>query len=297
MKQRKSNLITRRQAVLSIATISAGAFIKPSSIFCAPVEDKVRFAVIGDWGTGNNDEIATAKQMFASHQRVPLDFVLSAGDNIYPNGSGEYFGKKFEQPFQDLLKERVKFYAVLGNHDVVAGRQDQVQYPLFNMGGNNYYKIERGNGLAEFFMLDSTDFGRTQTTWLESSLRASRAKWKIAVFHHPIYSSGKRHGSDLGLRKQLEPMFTRYGVQIAFSGHDHIYERTKPQQGIQYFVTGSGGKTRRGDVDQGSSIRETSFDEDNHFMLIELDEKQVGFQAISETGVVVDSGSIKQALN
>jgi 3',5'-cyclic AMP phosphodiesterase CpdA len=294
LSKKKSNLITRRQAILSIATISAGAFIKPSTIFCSSVKDKIRFAVIGDWGTGDRDGVGTAKQMFASHQRTPFDFVIAAGDNIYPNGSGRYFSKNFEQPFADLIKDRVNFYAVLGNHDVESGRQDQCQYPMFNMSGQNYYKLERGNGLADFFMLDSTDFGLTQTSWLESSLRASRAKWKIAVFHHPIYSSGKRHGSSLGLRKKLEPLFTRYGVNVAFSGHDHIYERTMPQQGIQYFVTGAGGKTRRGDVDLKSSIRAESFDEDNHFMLIELDDKQVEFQAISEAGVVVDSGTIKQ---
>jgi 3',5'-cyclic AMP phosphodiesterase CpdA len=193
------------------------------------------------------------------------------------------------------LKDQIKFYTVLGNHDVDAGRQDQCQYPLFNMGGQNYYKLERGNGLAEFFMLDSTDFDSAQATWLESSLRASKAKWKIAVFHHPIYSSGKKHGSALGLRRQLEPLLARYEVKVAFAGHDHIYERTKLQKGVQHFVTGAGGKVRRGDVDQGSSIRETSFDEDNHFMLIEVDDKQVNFQAITETGNVVDSGSIKQA--
>jgi hypothetical protein len=60
-------------------------------------------------------------------------------------------------------------------------------------------------------------------------------------------------------------------------------------------VTGAGRKVRRGDVDLGSGIRETSFDEDNHFMLLEVDDKQVSFQAITETGTVVDSGSIKQA--
>ncbi|MEK6407310.1 MAG: metallophosphoesterase [Acidobacteriota bacterium] len=289
------NKITRRQAILSIATISAGALIKPSSAFCSPVDDKVRFAVIGDWGTGDKHQIGIARQMFASHQRTRFDFVISAGDNVYPNGSGKYFDRNFEQPFANLLKDRVKFYTVLGNHDVDAGRQDQCQYPLFNMGGQNYYKIERGNGLAEFFMLDSTDFGSTQTTWLESSLSASKAKWKIAVFHHPIYSSGKQHGSATGLRKRLEPLFTRYHVNVAFSGHDHIYERTKPQQGIQYFVSGAGGKVRRGDVDQGSGITAASFDDDNHYMVIEIDDNQVGFQAISENGVVVDNGLVKQA--
>jgi predicted MPP superfamily phosphohydrolase len=294
MSEKKSNLITRRQAIISLATISAGALIKPGSIFCSPVENKVRFAVIGDWGTGDHDGVGTAKQMFASHQRTPLDFVIAAGDNVYPNGSGRYFIKNFEQPFAPLIKDRVNFYAVLGNHDVDEGRQDQTQYPLFNMVGQNYYKLERGNGLVEFFMLDSTDWDATQATWLESSLKASRAKWKIAVFHHPIYSSGKKHGSALGLRKRLEPLFTRYGVNVVFSGHDHIYERTKPQQGIQYFVTGAGGEIRRGGIDLQSSIRETSYDEDNHFMMIEVDDKQVGFQAISERGLIVDSGSIRQ---
>jgi predicted phosphodiesterase len=295
LSKKKSNLITRRQAILSLGAISAGAFIKPSSIFCSPVKDKIRFAVIGDWGTGDRDGVGTARQMLAAHQRAPFDFVIAAGDNIYPNGSGRYFSKNFEQPFADLLKDQIKFYAVLGNHDVDAGRQDQCQYPLFNMGGQNYYKFSRSNGMVEFFMIDSTDPDRTHMTWLENSLRDSRAKWKIAVFHHPIYSSGKKHGSSVGLRKQLEPMFTRYGVNVVFSGHDHIYERTVPQQGIQYFVTGAGGKTRRGDVDLGSSIRAASFDEDNHFMVIEVDDSQVSFQAISEAGAIVDSGLIKQA--
>jgi 3',5'-cyclic AMP phosphodiesterase CpdA len=291
----KPKKITRREAILSIATISAGAFIKPSSIFCSPVKDKLRFAVLGDWGTGNSDQVGIAKQMFLSHQRSPFDFVISAGDNIYPNGSGRYFGKHFEYPFANLLKDRINFYAVLGNHDVDAGRQDQCQYPLFNMGGSPYYRLERGSGLAEFFMLDSTDFDRTQSAWLENSLRDSKARWKMAVFHHPIYSSGKTHGSALGLRKQLEPLFTRYGVNVALSGHDHIYERTKPQQGVQYFVTGAGGKVRRGEIDRGSGFRAATFDDDNHFMVIEVEDSQACFQAISGTGVVVDSGSLTLA--
>src|SRR5262245_4026245 len=291
----KQNGITRREAILSLATISAGALIKPSSIFCSPVNDKIRFALIGDWGTGDRDEIGVAKQMFAAHQRTPFDFVISAGDNIYPNGSGRYFDRNFERPFANFLRDRVKFYAVLGNHDVEAGRQDQCQYSLFNMAGQNYYKIERGDGLAEFFMLDSNDFDAAQTTWLESSLRASKAKWKIAVFHHPIYSSGKRHGSATGLRTRLEPLFTRYGVNLGLSGHDHIYERTKPQQGIPYFVSGAAGKVRRGDVNKGTGLTAASFDDDNHFMVFEIGDNQTSFQAISETGRVVDEGLVKQA--
>jgi 3',5'-cyclic AMP phosphodiesterase CpdA len=290
-----SNLITRRQTLISLASIAAGAVIKPLSIFGAePVKGRIRFPVIGDWGTGDHDQTGIAQQMVATHQNNPFDFVISAGDNIYPNGSGRHFAKNFEQPFAKLLADRVNFHVVLGNHDVREGRQDQCQYPLFNMGGRNYFTLQQGDGLLELFMLDSTDFDAAQAGWLEQKLKSSTAHWKIAVFHHPIYSSGKRHGSDLDLRKKLEPLLVRYGVNVVFSGHDHFYERIKPQQGIHYFITGAGGKTRRGGVDLDSPIRAQSYDEDNHFMLIDADHSSINFQVISENGGVIDRGEISK---
>lgn len=284
--------ISRRQALLSLAAFTAGTFIKPVAI-AEPVQKRLRFPIIGDWGTGDGDQTGIAKQMFTTHQRAPFDFAIAAGDNIYPNGSGRYFSKNFEQPFAALLSERISFHAVLGNHDVREGRQDQCQYPLFNMGGRNYFTLQKGDGLLELFMLDSTDCDRTQLGWVEQALQASTARWKIVVLHHPLYSSGKKHGSDLELRQKLEPLFVRHGVQAVFSGHDHIYERTKPQQGIQYFVTGAGGKTRRGGVNLNSPFRAVSYDEDNHFMVVEAEDDRLSFQAISETGSIVDQGVIQ----
>jgi 3',5'-cyclic AMP phosphodiesterase CpdA len=144
-------------------------------------------------------------------------------------------------------------------------------------------------------MLDSTDFGAGQANWLENGLRNSRAVWKVVALHHPIYSSGKKHGSNLAMRKTLEPMLTKYQLQVVFAGHDHVYERLKVQAGIQHFVTGAGGKMRRGDIDLKSPLRATSYDEDNSFMLMEVDERQMNFKSINEKGVVVDSGVIKQS--
>lgn len=289
-------MVTRRQAIVSLAALATGTLIKPASIFASESSDsKTRFAVMGDFGTGESDEFAIAEQMLSAHRTSTLDLVLAVGDNIYPNGSARYFAKHFEQPFEGLLKERVKFYAALGNHDVEAGRKDQVEYPLFNMGGSNYYTISRGNGLVDFFVLDTTAYDAGQATWLENSLRTSRATWKIAAMHHPIYSSGKKHGSNAKLRAILEPLFTRYRVQIVFAGHDHVYERTIPQKGIQHFITGAGGKMRRGDIDLKSPFRAASYDQDNSFMVVEIDETETAFKSISETGQVVDSGIIKQS--
>lgn len=296
MTAKKSVLLTRRQAIVSLATITAGALLKPASAFGVTTpSSKTRFAVVGDFGTGGSDEVAIATGMLDVHRKSALDLVVAVGDNIYPNGSGRYFNKHFEEPFSGLLKERVKFYAVLGNHDVEEGRKDQVNYPLFNMGGSNYYSISRNNGLVDFFMLDSTDLSTTQLGWIENSLRESRAIWKLAALHHPIYSSGKKHGSDIRVRKQLEPLFTHYRVQAVFSGHDHVYERTKPQQGIQYFITGAGGKCRRGDIDLKSELRASSYDLDNSFMLIEADETEMTFKSINQAGETVDNGIIKQS--
>ena len=285
--------MTRREVLLSLATIAAGTAIKTNSVFAAqPAKSRWRFPLVGDCGTGDRDQIGIAKQMFDAHRQSAFDFAVAVGDNIYPNGSARYFTKHFEQPFAALLKERVSFHAVLGNHDVQEGRQDQCQYPLFNMGGRNYYTVKQGDGLLDLFMLDSTDCDTAQIGWLEQQLKGSTARWKLAVLHHPLYSSGKKHGSDLNLRRKLEPLFVRYGVNAVFSGHDHIYERTKPQQGIQYFVTGAGGETRRGGVDLKSPFRAASFDEDNHFMLLEAEHNQISFQAISEAGTIIDRGVI-----
>jgi 3',5'-cyclic AMP phosphodiesterase CpdA len=293
MDEKKSGLLTRRQALLSIATITAGAAVLPRAVFGArPAKDRIKFIAIGDFGTGDDNQSEIAALMLRDHKTSPLDFVIAVGDNIYPDGGGRHFEKKFARPYAGLIREGVKFHAVLGNHDVRDGRRDQCQYPLFNMNGECHYTVKQGDGLAEFFMIDSTAFDMTQAGWLESVLKESTAKWKIAVFHHPIYSSAEAHGSDLSLRRRIEPLLTRYGVNVVLSGHDHTYERVKPQQGVQYFVTGAGGKVRPGDVNIRSPFREMSYDRDNHYMQMVIEDKQIGFQTITRSGAVIDRGAI-----
>src|SRR5215813_13457213 len=190
--------MTRREALLSLATIAAGTAIKTNSGFAAqPAKSRLRFPLVGDWGTGDHDEVGIAKQMFEAHRQSAFDFAVAVGDNIYPNGSARYFTKHFEQPFAALLKERVSFHAVLGNHDVQKGRQDQCQYTLFNKGGRNYYTVKQGEGVLDLFMLDSTDCDAAQIGWSEQQLKDSKARCKLAVVHHTLYSSGKKHGSNL----------------------------------------------------------------------------------------------------
>ncbi|HEY8459534.1 MAG TPA: metallophosphoesterase [Blastocatellia bacterium] len=293
MDEKNSGLLTRRQALLSIATITAGATLAPRAVFGAtPAKDKIKFIAIGDFGTGDDNQAGIAAQMLRDHKTSPLDFVIAVGDNIYPDGGGRHFVKKFERPYAGLIRENVPFHAVLGNHDVKDGRRDQCQYPLFNMNGQCYYTIKKGDGLAEFFMIDSTDYDMAQASWLEGALKESAAKWKIAVFHHPIYSSAEAHGSNLGLRARIEPLLTRYGVNVVISGHDHVYERTHPQKGVQYFVAGAGGKIRHGDVNLRSPLRAMSYDRDNHYLQMVIEDQQISFQTVTRVGAVIDRGTI-----
>jgi hypothetical protein len=157
------------------------------------------------------------------------------------------------------------------------------------MGGERYYTFVRG--AVRFFVFDTNIMDGTQITWIEEALKQSGDPWKIVYFHHPLYSDGDRHGPNVELRVILEPLFVRYGVSVAFSGHEHFYERTTPQKGITYFIEGSSGQLRKGNVNR-SPMTAAAFDQDQTFMLVEIGGDHLHFETISRTGNVVDAGVI-----
>jgi 3',5'-cyclic AMP phosphodiesterase CpdA len=248
----------------------------------------VRFVAVGDTGTGGRAQSEVGRRMAELRSRWSFDTVILLGDNLYGSEKPLDYVLKFERPYQVLLAAGVKFYASLGNHD----QDDQVRYLKFNMNGQPYYSFRKGD--VEFFALNSKRIDRRQIAWLESRLQDSRAAWKIVFCHHPLYSSGRRHGSDLPLRRAIEPLLVRYGVQVAFAGHDHFYERLHPQQGVHYFVAGAGGKIRRDNI-QPSVLTARGFDTDNSFVAVEIAGDELYFEAISRAGQIIDSGVIHRA--
>jgi 3',5'-cyclic AMP phosphodiesterase CpdA len=83
-----------------------------------------------------------------------------------------------------------------------------------------------------------------QLAWLERTLRASSAPWRIVALHHPPYSAGYQ-GSSEAARDAFVPLFERYGVQLVLSGHDHDYQRSVAVNGVTYIVSGAASGTRR----------------------------------------------------
>jgi hypothetical protein len=251
-------------------------------------DGSLKFGVLGDFGTGSREQYQLGEQMAKLHERFPYEIVVTVGDNLYGSQRPQDFVNKFETPYKALLDANVKFYASLGNHDDRA----QARYKLFNMDGRRYYTFKAPKEDVRFFALESDYPVPEQIKWLEKELQDSNEKWKIPYFHHPLYSSGERHGSDVTLRKALEPLFIKYGVSVVLAGHDHFYERLKPQNGIVYFVVGSGGQLRKGNIDTRTGLTAKGFDTDLAFMAAEISGDEMYFNTISRQGTVIDSGMI-----
>jgi hypothetical protein len=247
--------------------------------------DSLKFAVIGDNGTGDRLQYELAAQMAGAQREFPFEFVIMMGDNFYGSQRRPDLVKKFDQPYKPLLDAGVTFHASLGNHD----EPDCVNYPPLNMEGRRYYTFARKN--VRFFVLDTNELEPAQIQWFEGALRDAREEWKIAYFHHPLYSNAGRHGAAVDIRLLLEPILLRHRVHVVFSGHDHIYERLKPQKGIHYFVSGAGGKLRKGDY-RAAPTSAAGYDQDCSFMLVEVDGNDLYFRVISRTGAEVDGGLI-----
>jgi hypothetical protein len=250
--------------------------------------DTLHFAVIGDNGNGSHEQVEVGQQMLNWYNKFQFPLVVMMGDNIYGSERPQDFVTKFESPYKGLLDKGVKFYASLGNHD----SREQRYYKLYNMDGKLYYSFKAPKEDVRFFALESTYMDQEQLKWLESELQSSKEKWKICYFHHPLYSSARTHGSTLKLREVLEPLFIKYNVSLVLSGHDHTYERIKPQNGIAYFVEGASGQLREGDLRKDSPLTAFGNDTDQSFMLMEIDGDTLTFNTISRTGAVIDSGTI-----
>ncbi len=276
---------------LDVSGLAAGTLTLPNQ------DRSIKFAVIGDSGRGWQPQHDVAGQMAAFRERFKFDFVLMAGDNIYEGpATPDDYRVKFEDPYKLLLADGVRFYAVLGNHD----DPRQVYYQPFNMNGHRYYTftppvdpITRWDTRVRFFALDSTNLDGEQMRWFEHEAAESRAEWKIALMHHPLYTPGRYTTSARALRFSLEPSFVNGGIDIVFSGHEHIYGRSELQNGLLYFVTGGAGSLREGDV-RPSSLIAKGYDRDFHFMLIEIADEGFYWQAINRQGVTIDAGSLRQ---
>lgn len=243
-----------------------------------------RFIAFGDYGQGTPFQRQLGQVMASVYRKTPYDIALLLGDNIYPDGNIQKLAKtNFEDPYKPLIDNRVRFLAAIGDHDDHKGHvKDEMAY--FKMPGK-FYQVSYGP--VDFFVLNTTFFVRSpeQRAWIEQALAHSKARWKIVVAHHPLYSSG-RNGNTEGLRAVLEPMLIKYKADMYLAGHDHDYERFQPVSGVNYIVSGGGGsylyEFRK--VQPHSLVRLKT----HHFLLFEVTDNHLWMKAINRFGDVID---------
>ena len=262
----------------------------------------VRVAVIGDYGKAGPSAAAVAAMVAGWNP----DFVITTGDNNYPDGAAATIDANIGQYYQSFIGSYAgaygpgsgtnRFFPSLGNHDWIAPNAqpylDYFSLPSDSPGGERYYTFTWGP--LQLFALDADPHephGITATSrqaqWLQCALLASTAPWQVVFMHHAPFSSGL-HGSTLSLQWP----YRAWGADLVLSGHDHHYERLIVN-GLPYFVVGTGGASLYpvGSGVAGSQKVDTS---DYGAQLIVASETSLTIEYYWRTGDLVDSLTLDQ---
>ena len=268
---------------------STDMMTRPTGFKTAPSADSldpIRFIAFGDSGGGGFDQYSLLEQMYT----VPYDFMIHTGDIAYDDGTIDQYEDNVFGVYADLFRN-IPLFPASGNHDYRTQRGAPFR-DVFNLPGDTgeqWYSYDWGR--VHFVALDTEADYKTQAEWLDKDLAATKLPWKIIYMHRPMYSSG-HHGSHYDLRALLEPVLVKHGVQLVLAGHDHNYERVKPQRGVTHVVTGGGGIGTR---DVGTSSF-TAFSEDViHFVQVEVLQDELILHAIDATGREFDSVVVPRA--
>ena len=215
--------------------------------------DSFTFAVIGDYGLGGNDELQVSDLVKSWNP----EFIITTGDNNYPDGDDETFEDNIGYYYGDYIynydasifnrcnglafQDKInRFFPSPGNHDDQFFQGLAYYKKYFTLPGNElYYNYSWGD--IAFYSLNSTDRDMTaQRDWLKAELLKSEKAFNIVYFHHSPYSSG-----DHGNESRMQWDFHSLGVDVVLTGHDHIYSRIDKidEPGLHYIVNGLGGKS------------------------------------------------------
>jgi predicted phosphodiesterase len=292
--------VPRKQPSPSAKTVPTGAppqLAKPEVIL-PNRPASVKFAVLGDTGAGNDKDTlsdgkyrayAVAKQLEIARATFVFPLALMLGDNMYTDpDSQKKYAEEVVEPYKSLRAKGVVFRAVLGNHDT-----PDFQLPLaeLNFENRRFYAFEVNN--VRFLILHSNEYVKhdkdpEQDAFIKKTLGTQFVGWTIAAFHHPLYSSGLHRNQNKKVREAYKTLLDGR-VRVAFTGHEHFYERTKPKPGPAHFVSGAAAKLREGDIKKTGDT-DKGVDDDHSFMLVEIDQDEMYFEVLGLSGRIRDCG-------
>ena len=263
-----------------------------------------RFAVLGDGGGDRAGQRRVAKTLRRAHKDRPFASVLLLGDNAH---EGRTLKDAIDRPYRKLRRRGVRFFPVLGNHDVSEGKA-RARAQRRHFGVPRHYRVRPAPGV-DAFAIDTTLFQkgseelygpevetlrRRELAWLDRQLSRSRARYKIVYGHHSMYTSIRAGDPEqtAPLRERLEPVLTRNRVSLYLAGHYHYYERTAPIGGVTHIVSGGGGSKLVQPDRRAPHPRQVAVPE-HHVLLFERVKDGLRFETVSAAGETLDQGLIR----
>ncbi|MDQ6609539.1 MAG: metallophosphoesterase [Bacteroidota bacterium] len=228
--------------------------------------DSLSFIVMGDWGKdGAEFQKPVADQLDVYSRKFHAQFIVTTGDNFYLYGVASTTDPHWKASFEDIYNKeghQLPWYPSLGNHDYGLNPQAQVMYSAISNRWKmpaRYYSIKKSIDSSHAVLLAFTDtspfvssyYGQSmadldtqdtaaQVKWLRQTLLTSNETWKIAIGHHPVYSSGL-HGNTPELISRFKPIFVQSKLDFYLCGHDHTLEYIfNPSEPVRYLVSGGG---------------------------------------------------------
>lgn len=239
----------------------------------------IRMAVVGDTHSTGGVHARIIREIVGEKP----DLLLHTGDLSLRPGKREGDVERDFFRIEGPLLRSVPIYPVLGNHDGNGARFVDLFVRPRGAGEATYYLVRRGAlALVALDTNESVEAGSAQGRWLAETLESlagdAGVVFRIVAMHWGPFDSGSGHGSNLDAREALVPLFERYGVDLVFSGHDHVYERGTVH-GVRYVMTGGGGGGRRKPHEVlGDSWTEASSSAFHHG-LVEIDGRDLRFTA------------------
>ena len=191
-----------------------------------------------------------AAKLFAARERAPeASLLLLGGDTVNDGTDGAEWQAWFAAAGEGL--DGLTVLAAEGNHDRRGLVYDKFPRPAgAKPHRGSFWSWESGG--VHFLVLDSSLMGAAEPQdieWVEQDLASSESDIVVALMHHPAYPAldvAKDNERAAVMREHFVPLFEKYGVDLVLCGHQHVYMRTAPQNGVTYVMLASGEKEYAG---------------------------------------------------
>ena len=246
--------------------------------------DPFSFMAYGDNRTNLDAHSDLVRRMQSHAEQDGARFFINTGDLTTRGAIWDEWQYEFFEPALPMLAY-FPLYVTPGNHE---GNHESY-YEYFDLPDNeSWYQFNYGG--VDFFSLNTNTnlvTGSAQHTWLQEALENSRARWKIAFFHHPPFSCvAARKPGNLAVREHVVPLFEEYGVDLVLLGHDHLYGRSVPVNGVVYVITGGGGaSTYPAEPDEINEICVQV----HHYCILRVSDEALQLEAITIDGELLDT--------